>query len=252
MYNFLLEHEVPSGGVVAIGAARPSAMVGHRQARAARGRKKEALGCNALLLQVRSDWAWYKALFGFKGWASKEICWRCKANFSDIPWTTPRAPRHGGRPDTAHRSCWRARPSKDQCQPSVLFAWVFGRAHLHRCVALDGPGHDARRDWKCVFRSGSAIHCPRRQVLLTYVANLNSSFAPSHGLFRGFVTARCLFILALSTFCGTSGFPLFCTSVGFHPSSSRLEFSFASCWQRVVRNRHRNRKMMTRNSSRCT
>ena len=164
---------------------------------------------------------------------------------------TPPAPRHGGRPDTAHRSCWRARPSKDQCQPSVLFAWVFGRAHLHRCVALDGPGHDARRDWKCVFRSGSAIHCPRRQVLLTHVANLNSSFAPSHGLFRGFVTARCLFILALSTFCGTNGFPLFCTSVGFHPSSSRLEFSFASCWQRVVRNRHRNRKMMTRNSSRC-
>ena len=40
MYNFLLEHEVPSGGVVAIGAARPSAMVGHRQARAARGRKQ--------------------------------------------------------------------------------------------------------------------------------------------------------------------------------------------------------------------
>ena len=32
-------------------------------------------------------WAWYKALFGFKGWASKEICWRCKANCSDILWT---------------------------------------------------------------------------------------------------------------------------------------------------------------------
>ena len=44
--------------------------------------------------------------------------------------------------------------ARDQCQPSALFAWVFGRAHLHRCGALDGPGHDAGRDWKCVFRSG--------------------------------------------------------------------------------------------------
>ena len=37
---------------------------------------------------MRGDWARYnKALFGFKGWASKEICWKCKANCSDIPWT---------------------------------------------------------------------------------------------------------------------------------------------------------------------
>ena len=41
--------------------------LGTDKARAARGRKKEALGCQALLLQVRGDWAWYKALFGFKG-----------------------------------------------------------------------------------------------------------------------------------------------------------------------------------------
>ena len=70
--------------------------LGTDKARAARGRKKEALGCHALLLQVRGDCAWYKALFGFKGWASKEICWRCKANCSDIPWT-----------DTSTAAAWR-------------------------------------------------------------------------------------------------------------------------------------------------
>ena len=106
-----------------------------------------------------------------------------------------------------------------------------------------------------VLRDGSidisAVHCPRGQVF-THVANLNFPFAPSLGSFRGCVNARCLFILALSLFCGTNGFPLFCTNVGFHPGSSPLEFSFASGWQRVLRNRHRNRKMMTRSSSRCT
>ena len=60
--------------------------LGTDKARAARGRK-EALGCHALLLQVRGGWAWYKSLIGFKGWAS-------------------------GRPDTAQRRSWRARPSK--------------------------------------------------------------------------------------------------------------------------------------------
>ena len=61
--------------------------LGTDKAQPARGRKKEALGCHALLLQVRGDWAWYKALFGFKGWASKDMCWRCEANCSGIPWT---------------------------------------------------------------------------------------------------------------------------------------------------------------------
>ena len=51
--HFLLEHEVLSGGVVAIGAARQGAVAGHDKARAARGRKKEALECHALQLQGR-------------------------------------------------------------------------------------------------------------------------------------------------------------------------------------------------------
>ncbi len=43
----------------------------------------------ACLLQCRGDWQWFKALFGFKGWASANICWRCRANRSDVPFTDP-------------------------------------------------------------------------------------------------------------------------------------------------------------------
>ena len=70
--------------------------LGTDKARAVCGRKKEAFGCHALLLQVRREWAWYKTLFGFKGWASKEICWRCKVDCGDILWT-----------DTSTTAAWR-------------------------------------------------------------------------------------------------------------------------------------------------
>ena len=72
-----------------------------------------------------------------------------------------------------------------------------------------------------VLRDGSidnsAIHCPRGQVL-THVANLNCPFAPSHWLFRGSVSI-------LDPLIRISALP----QVG----------------QRVLPNRHRNRKMMT-------
>ena len=38
-----------------------------------------ALGFRALLQQCRGDWAWYKQLFSFPSWASKLLCWRCRA-----------------------------------------------------------------------------------------------------------------------------------------------------------------------------
>eukprot|EP00969_Alexandrium_andersonii_P253201 11190350-Alexandrium_andersonii.AAC.1 len=47
---------------------------------------RRPFGFRANLAQVRGDWAFYKAVFGFKGWASKSICWLCKANRSDIPF----------------------------------------------------------------------------------------------------------------------------------------------------------------------
>lgn len=45
------------------------------------------LGFHACLLQVRGDWAWMKQIFGFKGWSSHAICWKCLANKGDIPYT---------------------------------------------------------------------------------------------------------------------------------------------------------------------
>ena len=33
----------------------------------------------AVLFQARGDWSWYKELFGFPSWASKAICWCCRA-----------------------------------------------------------------------------------------------------------------------------------------------------------------------------
>ena len=49
-------------------------------------RANQEFGFWGNLAQVRGDWAFYKAVFGFKGWASKAICWLCKANKDDIPF----------------------------------------------------------------------------------------------------------------------------------------------------------------------
>ena len=54
------------------------------------GRSQQAgrpLGARGLLCQVRVDWAWYKQIFDFPSWGASEICWRCKANTTTIPWT---------------------------------------------------------------------------------------------------------------------------------------------------------------------
>ena len=83
--------------------------------------KHEKLECHALLLQVRGEGALHKGLFGFKGWASKDICWMRKAHCN---------------------AAWKR--SLHQ---------FFGGAHLHRCAARE-PGHDTERDWQVVSRSG--------------------------------------------------------------------------------------------------
>ena len=56
-------------------------------------RKKETapLGMRAGLFQSRGDWPWFKWLFGFKGWKSKNhVCWKCKANNTNIPYWDPK------------------------------------------------------------------------------------------------------------------------------------------------------------------
>ena len=38
------------------------------------------------VLQERGDWAFFKTLFGMKGWASQRICWMCEADKSSKPY----------------------------------------------------------------------------------------------------------------------------------------------------------------------
>ena len=45
------------------------------------------IGARGMLCQVRGDWSWYKQMFNFPSWSSASICWRCKANNTDLPWT---------------------------------------------------------------------------------------------------------------------------------------------------------------------
>ena len=45
------------------------------------------LFCRAGLLQCRGDWPFLRTLFGFPSWKSEQICWLCRANKSDKPYT---------------------------------------------------------------------------------------------------------------------------------------------------------------------
>ena len=49
-------------------------------------RSGEDLHFKGYLAQCRGDWQWFKWLFGFKGWAGQNVCWRCGANKTDCPY----------------------------------------------------------------------------------------------------------------------------------------------------------------------
>ena len=51
-----------------------------------RGQHNGPFGFFAGLMQLRGDWPFFKSIFGFAGWAGKEICWKCKANKDDLPY----------------------------------------------------------------------------------------------------------------------------------------------------------------------
>lgn len=46
----------------------------------ARSRLHGPLGCNACLLELRGDWAYYNAVFAFPSWQSTRMCWKCCAS----------------------------------------------------------------------------------------------------------------------------------------------------------------------------
>ena len=49
--------------------------------------EKVSLGFHGALMQARGDWSYYKQVFGFPSWASKQICWKCLAGTETHPWT---------------------------------------------------------------------------------------------------------------------------------------------------------------------
>lgn len=44
------------------------------------------LGFRAVLVQIRADWPFLKALFSFPSWSSASICWMCQANKQDLDY----------------------------------------------------------------------------------------------------------------------------------------------------------------------
>lgn len=50
---------------------------------------KQELGIVGGLFEFRGDWMMFKQVLGIKGWASSQVCWRCFANKTDIPYWDP-------------------------------------------------------------------------------------------------------------------------------------------------------------------
>ena len=144
----LLEHEVPLCWIVAIGAARPSAVVGHRQ-RA----DEEALGPHALLIHMRRLVATKPCSVQMVG---------VQGNFAGGA-TNCSDPLHGGRPAAAHRSCWRARPSEGPMSTFYSLCLVFRQSSkAQRRTQLRGPsevGHKLFPFPVCVFESVCMCVC---------------------------------------------------------------------------------------------
>ena len=90
-----------------------------------RDKNNGRFGFAACLQQVRGDWAWYKELFQFKGWASTEMCWRCMA-------TQPGGPDKRDYTNFRSNAPWRAtmhtmtsfftQMRRNNIRPSVLFS----------------------------------------------------------------------------------------------------------------------------------
>ena len=126
-------------------------------------------------------------LFGFKGWASKETCWRCKANCSDTPWT-----------DASTAEAWRtsryrtsellgaADRARDQCQTlcshrlgfrprsfastcCIRWTWAQRRSRLAVCFPIYSP---ARVGYKLFSISCSCV-CACVLVLVCVCACLS-------------------------------------------------------------------------------
>ena len=89
--HFLLQHEAPSGGVVAIGAARPGAVTGHRQSAGCSWSQEGGCGVPRVAAPSAARLGLVLCLVRLQ-----RVGVPCKANCSDIPWT-----------DTSSAAAWR-------------------------------------------------------------------------------------------------------------------------------------------------
>jgi len=82
------------------------------------------LCCRAVLMQCRGDWPFLKQLFAFPAWNSDCICWQCKCNKSDTPFT-----------DCSASAAWRQR----RYQPFEFLTDLVARG-IELCTLLTIPG----------------------------------------------------------------------------------------------------------------
>ena len=96
------------------------------KSRAKMGARGHSFGFHAILMQIRGDWQVYKQVFGFSGWASKNICWLCGATQADgdAPYT-----------DVSLRAKWRT----CRYEMSQIFA-ILRASGVALCPLFSAPG----------------------------------------------------------------------------------------------------------------
>ena len=93
------------------------------------------LHCHACLIELRGDWAYYSAVFGFPTWNSRRLCWKCCAS------------QHGELSfrDTGPDSAWRSRRLTDK-----QFEEQQAKAGVPTSIIFSAPGVKLRYvmiDW---------------------------------------------------------------------------------------------------------
>ena len=102
------------------------------------------------LEQVRGDWMWLKAIFGFPGWSSKtSMCWRCQEDYHDIPfWGFSSRAKWKSKRHTHISFCENDdRPTWILRITSFRITWVCVMDDNHRRSPHVRSGRDPRNHW---------------------------------------------------------------------------------------------------------
>ena len=96
---------------MAIDAARPGVVAGHRQSVGCSWSQEGGFGVPRVAAPSAGRLGLVRSVVRVQRVGPWKIAGGARPTAVLSFGPTPRPPRHGGRPDTAHRSCWRARPS---------------------------------------------------------------------------------------------------------------------------------------------